>query len=99
LPNLGVSFTTAAGYSWFGNQAPRLGGLPLPAYLNWRAGVTLTHKAFNLDLRYYDTDLSRENCFAFTDDPNAQLGGRASPVTNPDGLIPSAGYRAAVPPH
>jgi len=85
--SLGVSFTTAAGYSWFGNQAPQLGGFPLPAYLNWQAGVTFTHKAFNLDLRYYDTNLSRENCFVFTGDPNARPGGRVDPVTNPDGLV------------
>jgi len=85
-PNLGISFTTAAGYSWFGNQAPTLGGFPLPAYLNWQAGVTFTHKAFNLDLRYYDTNLSKENCFVFTGDPNARLGGRVDPVTNPAGL-------------
>ena len=65
-PNLGISFTSAAGYSWFGNQASALGGFPLPAYLNWQAGVTFTHKAFNLDLRYYDTNLSKENCFVFT---------------------------------
>jgi len=86
-PNLGVSFTSAAGYSWFGNQSPSLGGFPLPAYLNWQAGVTFTHKAFNLDLRYYDTNLSKENCFVFTGDPNARLGGRVDPVTNPAGLI------------
>ena len=55
--NLAVSFTAAAGYSWFGNQAAQLGGFPLPAYLNWHAGVTFTHKAFNLDLRYDDTNL------------------------------------------
>ena len=85
--NLGVSFTTAAGYSWFGKQAPQLGGFPLPAYLNWQAGVTFTHKAFNLDLRYYDTNLSKENCFVFTGDPNARLGGRVDPVTNPAGLV------------
>jgi len=85
--NLGVSFTAAAGYSWFGNQAPQLGGFPLPAYLNWQAGVTFTHKAFNLDLRYYDTNLSKENCFVFTGDPNARLGGRVDPVTNPAGLV------------
>jgi uncharacterized protein (TIGR02001 family) len=85
--SLGVSFTTAAGYSWFGNQAPQLGGFPLPAYLNWQAGVTFTHKAFNLDLRYYDTNLSKENCFVFTGDPNARPGGRVDPVTNPDGLV------------
>ena len=85
--NLGISFSAATGYFWFGNQAPLLGGFPLPAYLNWHAGVTFTHKVFNLDLRYYDTNLSRENCFVFTGDPNAQPGGRANPVTNPDGLV------------
>ena len=85
--NLAVSFTAAAGYSWFGNQATQLGGFPLPAYLNWQAGVTFTHKAFNLDLRYYDTNLSKENCFVFTGDPNAQPGGRMNPVTNPEGLV------------
>ena len=85
--NLAVSFTAAAGYSWFGNQAAQLGGFPLPAYLNWQAGVTFTHKAFNLDLRYYDTNLSKENCFVFTGDPNARPGGRVNLVTNPEGLI------------
>ena len=29
-------------------------------------GVTLTRKIFNLDLRYYDTNLSKEDCFVFT---------------------------------
>jgi Bacterial protein of unknown function (Gcw_chp) len=85
--NLAVSFTAAAGYSWFGNQAAQLGGFPLPAYLNWQAGVTFTHKAFNLDLRYYDTNLSKENCFVFTGDPNARPAGRVNLVTNPDGLV------------
>src|SRR6478735_2041654 len=84
--NLAISFTAAAGYSWFGNQAAQLGGFSLPAYLNWQACVTFTHKAFNLDLRYYDTNLSKENCFVFTGDPNARLGGRVDPVTNPAGL-------------
>ena len=85
--DLAVSFTTAAGYSWFGNQSPQLGGFPLPAYLNWQAGVTFTHKSFNLDLRYYDTNLSKENCFVFTGDPNARPGGHVNLVNNPDGLV------------
>ena len=85
--NLAVSLTAAAGYSWFGNQAEELGGFPLPAYLNWQAGVTFTHKAFNLDLRYSDTNLSKENCFVFPGDPHARPGGRANPLTNPDGLV------------
>jgi uncharacterized protein (TIGR02001 family) len=85
--DLGVSFTTAAGYSWFGRQSLALGGFELPAYLNWQAGITLTRKAFNFDLRYYDTNLSKENCFVFTGDPNAAPGGRVNPISNPDGLV------------
>ena len=85
--NLTVKFTTAAGYSWFGNQVPQLGGFPLPAYLNWNAGVTFTYKAFNFDLRYYDTNLSKENCFVYTGDPGARPGGRVDPITNPAGLV------------
>jgi uncharacterized protein (TIGR02001 family) len=84
--DLGVSFSAAAGYSWFGNQYASLGGFALPAYLNWHAGVTFSHKVFNLDLRYHDTNLTKENCYVFTGDPNARPGGRPDPVTNPDGL-------------
>jgi len=85
-PDIGVSFTAAAGYSWFGHQYADLGGLPLPAYLNWQAGVTFTRKMLNLDLRYHDTNLTKENCFVFTGDPNAQPGGRPNSLTNPEGL-------------
>lgn len=85
--DIGVSFTTAAGYSWFGRQLPALGGFELPAYLNWQAGVTFSYKLLNIDLRYYDTNLSKENCFVFTGDPNAAPGGRIDPITNPAGLM------------
>jgi uncharacterized protein (TIGR02001 family) len=85
-PDIAVSFTGGAGYSWFGNQSPQFGGFPLPAYLNWQFGVTFTRKVFNLDLRYYDTNLSRENCFVLTGDPNARPGGAINPITNPEGL-------------
>jgi hypothetical protein len=59
---------------------------PLPAYLNWQAGVTFTYKIFNFDLRYYDTNLSKENCFVLTGDPNARPGGAVDLITNPEGL-------------
>lgn len=84
--DISASFTTAAGYSWFGRQSLALGGFELPAYLNWQAGVTFSRKFLNLDIRYYDTNLSKENCFVFTGDPNAAPGGRINPITNPDGL-------------
>jgi uncharacterized protein (TIGR02001 family) len=82
-----ASVTGGAGYSWFGNQSAALGGFPLPAYLNWNAGVTFSRKNLNLDLRYYDTNLSKENCFVLTGDPNATPGGQINPVTNPEGLM------------
>ncbi|MGB6283932.1 MAG: hypothetical protein WBG18_05870, partial [Xanthobacteraceae bacterium] len=85
-PDIGASFTGGAGYSWFGSQSQELGGFALPAYLNWQAGVTFTRKVFNLDLRYYDTNLSKGNCFVLTGDPNAHPGGGIDPVTNPEGL-------------
>jgi len=85
--NITASVTGGAGYYWFGNQSAALGGFPLPAYLNWNAGVTFTRSRFNLDLRYYDTNLSKEDCFVFTGDPNATPGGRIDPVTNPQGLV------------
>jgi uncharacterized protein (TIGR02001 family) len=85
--DVSISFTGGAGYSWFGNQSAVLGGFPLPDYLNWQAGVTFTRDKLNLDLRYYDTNLSKENCYVFTGDPNAQPGGRIDPITNPAGLV------------
>jgi uncharacterized protein (TIGR02001 family) len=85
--DVGVSFTAGGGYSWFGNQSASLGGFPLPSYLNWQAGVTFTRKALSLDLRYHNTNLSKENCFVFTGDPNARPGGRIDPITNPAGLM------------
>jgi uncharacterized protein (TIGR02001 family) len=84
--DLGIALSGALGYSWFGNQSAALGGFPLPAYLNWNAGVSFSYNVFKLDLRYYDTNLSREDCFVFTGDPNAQPGGRVDAITNPGGL-------------
>lgn len=88
LPNdIGVSLSGVVGYFWFGNQAPALGGFPLPAYTHWNAGVTFSRKMFNLDLRYSNTNLSKEDCFVFTGDPGAVPGGRINPINNPDGLV------------
>lgn len=85
-PNLTAALTAGAGYSWFGNQKVQLGGFPLPSYLTWNAGVTLGRGNIHLDLRYYDTNLSKEKCFVYTGDPHAMAGGRIDPVTNPEGL-------------
>ena len=77
----------SGGYWRFGNISPDLGGFPLPSYVNWQVGLAfdLTDQV-TFDVSYYDTNLSRENCFVFTGDPAAILGGVANPVSNPLGL-------------
>src|ERR1700686_3446606 len=56
--------TTAA--TAFGGPFPL--GIPEPSYNTWNVGVGFTYKVFTLDLRYYDTNLSKGNCNAFTSD-------------------------------
>ena len=48
-------------------------GWDLPDYNYWNLGVGFTWKAFTLDLRYHDTDLSVGECNALTADPGATL--------------------------
>ena len=56
--------TTVA--SAFGGPFP--GGIQEPSYNTWNIGIAFTYKVFTLDLRYYDTNLSKGNCNAFTSD-------------------------------
>ncbi len=90
LPKLGDvewTFKANAGYWRFGNVSPALGGFPLPAYTNWRVGLEFDFTDhFTFDLSYWDTNLSKENCFVFTGDTMATPGGMPDPVANPDGL-------------
>jgi hypothetical protein len=62
------------------------GGLPLPAYTNWRAGLTFSYRVFKLGLNYTDTNLSKENCYVMTGDLAAIPGGVSNPGNNPTGL-------------
>ena len=38
----------------------------LPDYNYWNVGVSYTYKNLTADLRYHDTDLSKTECFCFT---------------------------------
>jgi uncharacterized protein (TIGR02001 family) len=60
-------------------------GDPYKSYWNWDAGFGITYKAFTLDLRYYDTNLNKGDCNAFT---SAQSGSGFSNITsaNPGGV-------------
>jgi uncharacterized protein (TIGR02001 family) len=61
-------------------------GVPYKSYWNWDAGVGFTYKAFTLDLRYYDSDLSKANCNVFTSDQSATFSASNITPTNPGGL-------------
>jgi uncharacterized protein (TIGR02001 family) len=50
----------------FGGPFPN--GIQEPSYNTWNVGIGFTYKVFTLDLRYYDTNLSKGNCNAFTSD-------------------------------
>ena len=62
-------------YYDLGTTGPVLGAVNLPNYTYWNIGVAFTYKAFTLDLRYHDTDLSRASCFNLTGDPRGALNG------------------------
>ena len=91
------------GYYWIGNTGidPVVWttSVNLPDYATWNIGVAFTWKVFTLDLRYYDTDLTKEECNVLTSDPRATATGTPIPILNPIGLqskLCSAAFIAAV---
>ncbi|WOH82895.1 TorF family putative porin [Bradyrhizobium sp. BEA-2-5] len=61
------------------------GGIKYADYNTWNVGVGFTYKVLTLDLRYYDTDLSKGDCNAFTSDFTAGGTANVTPI-NPSGL-------------
>jgi uncharacterized protein (TIGR02001 family) len=60
-------------------------GIPYPSYATWNIGFGITKNVFTLDFRYYDTNLRRGDCNAFTSDHTAALPGNFTPI-NPSGI-------------
>jgi len=58
----------------------------LPDYTTWDLGVGLTYKVFTLDLRYYDTDLSKSDCNVLTGAHTAAFNPGFITAINPSGL-------------
>jgi uncharacterized protein (TIGR02001 family) len=88
---VGAYVSGEVGHYWLGT--PNADGIlfttstaaDLPDYTTWNVGLAFTYKVFTLDLRYYDTTLSKEDCWTLTSDPTAGLGGTPT-VSNPTGL-------------
>jgi Bacterial protein of unknown function (Gcw_chp) len=90
LPSgIGMSISGDAGYWALGTSdsfyaVPGFpNGIKYTSYWNWDAGIAFTWKAFTLDLRYFDTNLNKGDCNAFTSDHTAS--GIASTAINPGG--------------
>jgi uncharacterized protein (TIGR02001 family) len=67
----GVYVSGEAAHYWLGTVTgfgPP--GFDLPDYTTWNAGFGITYKVFTFDVRYYDTDLSRTQCFIVGGDPS-----------------------------
>jgi uncharacterized protein (TIGR02001 family) len=60
-------------------------GVDLPDFSAWNIGAGLVYKHITFDLRYYDSNLSKEECAVLTGDLGATPGGVPSAV-NPFGL-------------
>jgi uncharacterized protein (TIGR02001 family) len=68
-----------------GAPSPFPFGIPYKSYTTWNIGFAVTKSVFTLDFRYYDTDLSRGDCNAFTSDHTAVFDGSFTAI-NPGGV-------------
>jgi hypothetical protein len=83
---LGMYVSGDVGYWDLGTSDAFYGSTAYTSYLNWDAGVGFTWKVLTLDLRYYDTNLSKSQCDAFTSAQNASFA-----LGNVTGQNPSGG--------
>lgn len=69
----GLSVSGEFGHYWLGTTNLAIWStVPptnLPDYNYWNAGVSYTWKNVTADVRYHDTDLTKNECFALTADP------------------------------
>ncbi len=61
-------------------------GVKYTSYTNWDLGIGLTYKVLTLDLRYYDSNLTKAQCNVFTSAQNATFSPANVTVQNPNGL-------------
>jgi len=71
----GVYLSGEAAHYWIGTFTAFGTPFDLPDYTTWNVGIGATYKVFTVDLRYYDTDLSKTNCELLTGDPSGFSSG------------------------
>jgi opacity protein-like surface antigen len=68
-----------------GCTAPFPNGIPYKSYTTWNVGIAITKSVFTLDFRYFDTDMNKGDCNAFTSDNTARFTGDVTSI-NPGGF-------------
>jgi len=61
-------------------------GVKYTSYTNWDVGLGITWKVLTLDLRYYDSNLTKAQCNVFTSAQNATFSVTNITPQNPNGL-------------
>jgi hypothetical protein len=82
---LGMYVSADVGYWDLGTSDLFYGSTAYTSYLNWDAGIGFTWKVLTLDLRYYDSNLSKSQCNAFTGAENAGFALSNVSTQNPSG--------------
>jgi uncharacterized protein (TIGR02001 family) len=75
LGEIGWYISGELGHYWLGRTGAFFGNVDLPDYTTWNFGVAFTWKVATFDFRYYDTDLTKAECFALTGDLHGLVGG------------------------
>jgi hypothetical protein len=93
---LGAFISGDFGYWWFGTTDAFWGtaafpaGITYKAFANWDLGFALTKGVWTLDFRYYDSNLNKGDCNAFSSDQNAAPVPGAVTAINPPVVGPLA---------
>lgn len=82
---LGMYASGDLGYWDLGTSDAFYGFTKYTSYANWDLGVGFTWKVLTLDLRYYDTNLNKVECDAFTGAQNAIYSPANVTTQNPSG--------------
>jgi uncharacterized protein (TIGR02001 family) len=82
---LGMYASADVGYWDLGTSDSFYGFTKYTSYANWDVGFGWTWKVLTLDLRYYDTNLSKSECDAFTSAQNAGFSAGSLTAQNPSG--------------
>lgn len=82
LPGWGAYLSAELGHQWMGTTNANV---KLADYFAWNLGAGLVYGPLTFDLRYYDSSMSKEECWLLTGDLGATPGGVPSPG-NPFGL-------------